>query len=274
MAILITGGKGFVGASLADFLKKTGQKVILLESDIASKKEVLNFKNDEPIEAIVHLAGVISGKNREAFRQINIEGTRNITEFGQKMRVKKIIFISSLRVLSSLSDPYIDSKREAEKIVIESSLPYIILRPSLIYGPGDNKNITQLVRLIKNLPIVPIFNFRLQPIFVEDVVLAIVKCLDLPADQIINLAGGEIISYRDLIELLRAKGYRIKSINAPRLFAVLLKIFSYLPFSPMSSWQVKTLLADEVSVQDQWPSLLGIKETPFSEGFNKLLKNS
>ena len=273
MAILITGGKGFVGSILVDFFKKTGRKIVLMEADITNKKEVLDFKSEESIEAIVHLAGVISGKNKEVFRRVNIEGTRNIMELGQKLQVKKIIFISSLRVLSLSGNPYIDSKREAEKIVAGSGLPYIILRPSLIYGPGDNKNLAFLLRLIKILPVVPIFNFRMRPIFVEDVVLAIAKCLDLPANQTINLAGGETISYHDLIELLKVRGYKIKSINAPRLFAVLLKFFSWLPFSPISSWQAKTLLADEVFVQDQWPSLLGIRETSFSDGLNRLLKN-
>ncbi|MBU2037490.1 NAD-dependent epimerase/dehydratase family protein [Patescibacteria group bacterium] len=273
MAILITGGKGFVGAGLADFLKKTGQKVVLLENNIANKKEILNFKSNEPIEAIVHLAGVISGKNRETFRQINIEGTRNITELGQKLQVKKIIFISSLRVLSSLSDPYIDSKREAEKIVVGSGLPYVILRPSLIYGPGDNKNITQLARLMKRLPVVPVFNFRWQPIFINDLVEAIVKCLVLPNSQIINMAGRETVSYKDIIDRLRAKGLKAIVINAPRFWSLLLRFFSYFPFSPLTNWQVKTLLADEIFPEYYWYDLLNIKSAPFSEGLDKLLKN-
>lgn len=273
MAILITGGEGFVGSYLVKFFKKIDQEIVLMKADIANQKEVLNWQSNRPIEVIVHLAGVLGGRNKEIFQRVNIEGTRNIVGLGQKLQVKRIIFISSLRVLSSLSDPYIHSKRSAEKIVIESGLPYVILRPSLIYGPGDNKNITFLLKLIKSLPVVPIFNFRMQPIFVDDIVSAIVKCLELPANQVIDLAGREIVSYRNLVERLRANGYKIKSINAPRLFAVLLKLFSRLPFSPISSWQAKTLLADEIFVQDQGWSWLGTEEITFSDGFDKLLKN-
>lgn len=273
MAILITGAKGFVGSALSDFLKRTGREIVLLEADIADKKEVLDFKYDGPIETIVHLAGVIGGKNNDAFKRVNIEGTKNITELGRKLQVKKIVFISSLRVLSSLSDPYIDSKREAEKIVVSSGLPYVVLRPSIIYGPGDNKNFAFLLRLIRILPLVPIFNFRMQPIFVDDIVFAIAKCLDLPASQTIDLAGTEIVSYRDLVLLLKARGYKIRTINMPRLFGALLKFFSWLPFSPMTSWQVKTLLSDEIFIRSQSWSLLEIKTTPFSEGLDKLLKN-
>lgn len=274
MAILITGGTGFVGSALADFFKKNGQESVLLRADIADKKEVLNFKYGKPIETIVHLAGVISSKNNDVFKRVNVDGTRNIAELGKKLQVKRIIFISSLRVLSSFSDPYINSKREAEKIVVDSGLPYVILRPSIIYGPDDDKNIAFLLRLIKILPVVPIFDFRMQPIFVDDIVLAIARCLCLSASRVMDLAGTEIVSYRDIIGLLEAKGYKIRSVDAPRLFAALLKIFSWLPFSPMPSWQVKTLLSDEIFIRCQGWSLLDIKTTPFSDGLDKLFKNT
>ena len=272
MGILITGEKGFVGSRLAEFLKGSGRKVFFLEKDLIDREGILSCNFGEPIEAIVHLAGIIGGRKTEDFQRINVEGTRNIVDLGRKLGVKKIVFISSLRVISSRSDPYIDSKREAEKIVAESGLLYVILRPSLIYGPGDNKNITQLVRLMKCLPLVPAFNFSVQPVFIDDVAVAISKCLDLSASQVINMAGSQTVSYIDLANLLRAKGYKIKLLMAPRFFGVCLKLVSCLPFFPIAPWQAETLLTSEVFSEYYWKALLEIKETDFPDGLDKLLK--
>lgn len=271
MAILITGGTGFIGSRLAEQLKNNGDRVILFTGDISKKESTQSFSSDERIDVLIHLAAIISHKDKKVLEKVNINGTNNIIEMGRRLGIRRLIFLSSIRVLSKTNDPYSDSKRVAEKNILGSGLPYIILRPSMIYGPGDNKNISFLLKLAKILPIIPVLNFRIQPIFIDDLTKAIYACLNLSANQIINMVGPEIISFETILNYLRDFGYKFWKINAPVFFSGLIRVISFLPFFPLTLWQIKTLLSDEVFKSDDWQKLLNVAATPFAKGLEATL---
>jgi len=270
MAILITGGKGFIGSRTIALLKEKGYEVVFFEGDIANRSQVLRSEPREKIEAVIHLAGAINKKDAGIFRRANIEGTENIVDFFKKNKVKRLIFLSSLKVLSGSNNPYVNSKKEAEKIIVNSGIPYVILRPSMVYGPGDKKNIGFLLKLAKILPIMPGLKFRMQLLFVDDLAKIIMESLSLPPNQIINIAG-RTVSYVDLLKAVRGLGYKFSIINWPNFFTLILKIICRFPFSPMPGWQMDSLLADEVFEEYRWREIFNIKETPFEEGISKTL---
>lgn len=271
MVVLVTGAKGFVGSRLVNFLKKKGYEVLSFEGDMTKQEDIQNFSANRKIEAVIHLAAVINAKKRVIFQKVNVEGTKRIIDLSRRLGAGRLIFLSSIRILSAARDTYIDSKREAEKIVVNSGLPYIILRPSMVYGPGDKKNIGFLLKLAKIMPMMPVFNFRMQPVFIDDLVKVISACLSVSASQTINIVGPEIITFADLLAHLKLLGFKFYKLNAPCFFSFLIKIFSFLPFFPLPRWQVKTLLADEIFEEHQWRELFKIKETPFIEGLSKTL---
>lgn len=265
MVILITGHNGFIGSHLIPYLKSLGHQIVLFVGDVSDKKSIDNFQCKEKIDFIIHLAAVVNKKNKKVFEKVNVEGTRNIIEFCRQLNVKKFIFLSSIKVLSISKDPYTSSKRSAEKIVINSGLPYVIIRPSMIYGPRDNKNIGFLLKIAKFLPIMPLFDFKMQPVFIGDLIKIIYKCLEELDNKIFNIVGSETITFLDLLLGLKSsKKYKFFIIRMPRLFNFLIKIFSFLPFFPIPHWQVKGLLDNEVLNGCDWQKLFNIKATPFS----------
>jgi NADH dehydrogenase len=271
MAILITGAKGFIGSRLAILLKEDGFDTVFFEGDIRDRRQVLNWQMNQSIEAVIHLASVTSKKNDEIFKTVNIDGTRNIVEYCKKNGIQRLVFLSSLKVLSRLSNPYNESKREAEKIIIASGVPYIILRPSMVYGPGDKKNIGFLLKLAKTLPFMPGLGFRMQLIFIDDLAEMIITSLNLEPNQIINIAG-RTASYSDLLNFLKTLGYKFSIINWPKFFAAFLKTASRLNLISMPAWQVDSLLADEIFGEEDWHKLFNIKETSLNEGLIKTVK--
>lgn len=140
MNILITGGSGFIGSRLVPFLKRAGNDVTLFDGDISDKKNFVRFENHK-IDALIHLAAKINSRNEKEFKQVNVEGTRNVAEFCRRTGVGRLIFLSSIRVLSSTKNPYNDSKREAEKIITDLSVPCVIIRPSQVYGAETNETL-------------------------------------------------------------------------------------------------------------------------------------
>lgn len=270
MAILITGSEGFVGSHLTSALKNAGREAACFKGDVADRQEVLDFEPGQQIDMVVHLAAVLSGRDEKLFKKVNVEGTANILALAKKLGVKKFIFLSSSRALSADSDPYINSKKEAGKLVKASGLDYLIIRPTMLYGPGDNKNIGLLIKLIKKFRLAPIFDFKLQPVFVDDLVELIMANLKLLGNREINVSGP-VISFEQLIMEIKKLYPGFLVLNWPRLFNALIKSFSCLSFSPFPRWQVKTLLVSEIFGGEDWASKFNMRETPLREGLSKIL---
>lgn len=126
------------------------------------------------------------------------------------------------------------------------------------------------MKIAKILPLMPVLNFRLQPIFVDDLVKVIGASLDAPANSTLNIVGVETVSCADMFIKFQSLGCKFRIINMPRLFSFLTRFFSFFPFSPIPYWQVKSLLSDEVFEGYDWPALFKVAPTPFNEGISKL----
>jgi nucleoside-diphosphate-sugar epimerase len=187
MKVLVTGATGFLGSHLTDALVKKGYKVkalvrktsntLLLEKlgvelgygDITDGSSLLPIFKD--CEIVYHCAAKVSDwGSPQDFSQLNVEGTENILKASLKTGVKRLIHVSSLTVLgitknhwkSDESHPYPDkffesytkTKVLSEKLVRKyyenEGLPVVIIRPSIIWGPGDTIILPRLVRLLKS----------------------------------------------------------------------------------------------------------------------------
>ena len=185
MKVIITGASGFVGANMVEYLSLKGYDVFALgrkfkkkrkedvkyfEIDLLSPK-LLNLKNEignDEIDVLIHAAGQAhisqTAANREKFINNNVIATQNVLNLAINLKVKKIIFISSIAVLNGLKeDIYGCTKRKSEKMVVDFcekwAIKYTIIRPVLIYGENDEKgNMARLIRQIKR-GFFPLINF-------------------------------------------------------------------------------------------------------------------
>ncbi|MFA5175223.1 MAG: NAD(P)-dependent oxidoreductase [Patescibacteria group bacterium] len=271
MSILITGGKGFIGSQLESYLRGGGHEIVLFNGDISNIESVKNFTSAKQIRAVIHLAATVSSRSNSLYEKTNIIGTSNILYLCQKLNVERLIFLSSLRVLSSIKDPYIDSKRQAEKMIVGSGVPYIILRPSMVYGPNDKKNIGFLLKIIKEKHLVPALDFVFQPLFLKDLLRVIEVCLTVLPNKVFNVPGGQTLSFGEFLNFVGDCGYKFKIFGWPKINHILIKIFSYFPFSPVIPSQVDSLFSKEVFNERSWSRELNIKETFLKDGLKKIL---
>jgi nucleoside-diphosphate-sugar epimerase len=94
-------------------------------------------------DAVVHLAGLIKARSRTSFFEVNVEGTRRLASaMAKRADPPKLILASSLAAREPQLSSYAASKRAAEGALIATGgLPWTILRPPAVYGPGDRETL-------------------------------------------------------------------------------------------------------------------------------------
>lgn len=197
----------------------------------------------------------------------------------KKAGVSRAIFMSSTRRYTKF--PCISATQviEGEEIIRKSGLHYTILRPSMIYGGARDNNMTKLVHQIKRHYFFPLFgkgNNLIQPLFVFDLVKAIIDCLE--NDQTIGkeytLAGQEPFSYRECIDTIARKLKRkIKFISLPLGFCIFLaKIYEKTTKKPrVTAEQIRRFGEDKAFDIQPARSEIGFNPRPFSQGIGMKL---
>lgn len=172
--ILVTGASGFIGRHLAERFKSNDLYTQDLTKTQIGKFYRFNLKEKNSInisikaikpEYIFHCAATIKRdeREREEIFEVNVQGTKNLIGALKKEKIKLFVYFSSGEVCAGGKSPlnknspyaplspYSESKIEGERLVKESGLPYVILRPILVYGPGQTGRmfIPQLIETAK-----------------------------------------------------------------------------------------------------------------------------
>ncbi|MES9979010.1 MAG: SDR family oxidoreductase [Candidatus Thiodiazotropha sp. 6PLUC6] len=262
--VLVTGASGFVGTQLCPFLisqgydvragmreKKTDwticEQAVLGEITAATdwRKALVG------VDAVVHLAGRAhvmresTGDPLTLFRKVNVEGSRGLARQAAEAGVKRLIYLSSIKVNGERStdhplaaddpaapeDAYGQSKWEAEQllreITAEADMELVILRPVLVYGPGVKGNMQSLVGWIRKglpLPLGRVENRR-SLVSIENLLDFIAISLDHAgaAGEVFLVADGEDLSTPQLIrKLAQAIGVTPRLIPVPMMLLRLL----------------------------------------------------
>ena len=283
LSIVVLGGTGFLGTRLVARLIKDGHRVTVLTRDAQQHKHLLvlpglSLENcDIHQEAqlserfrgqdvVINLVGILNerGFGGAGFRRAHTQLAHNVLQAARSAGVTRLLQISALKAAVDAPSYYLRTKGEAEKLIREqSAVDWTIFRPSVMFGPGDSF-LNRFARLLAAIPLIfPLArpNARLQPVFVDDVVDALLRALHGGASsrQIYELGGPKIYTLREIVELVaKLTGRRRWIIPLPdfagRLQALIMDI---VPGRPFSSDNYRSLRVDSISSEDGF-SRLGI----------------
>ena len=293
--IILPGGAGLVGQNLVAHLKRKGySRIVVLDKHRPNLEILRQFHPDivaeyadlaEPgdwqahfkdTDAVVMLQAQIGDPNPEPFVRNNVTSTEHVLEAIRQHQVPYTVHISSSVVTSVANDHYTNTKKIQERIVLESGINCVVLRPTLMFGWFDRKHLGWLSRFLRKVPVFPIpghGRFMRQPLYVGDFCSIIVSCLESRVEgKTFNITGLEKIDYIDIIRQIKAStGAGSMLLKIPyRLFYVLLKAWAIFDKNPpFTADQLKALVApDEFEVID-WPGLFGIQPTPFAKAIDE-----
>lgn len=287
--VVLPGGAGLVGQNLVARLKARGYTdIVVLDKHRANIAVLKQVQPDitveyadlaEPgnwqrhfrgAEIVVMLQAQIGGNEYQDFVRNNVDSTRLILDEIKANHVPCLVHISSSVVESSADDFYTNTKKDQEKMVLQSGVRCPVLRPTLMFGWFDRKHLGWLSRFMQKVPVFPVpghGRYMRQPLYVGDFCNIIISCIEKGIDHgIYNISGHERIDYIDIIrEIRRAVGAKTLILNIPYgLFYSLLRVWGLFDKNPpFTTQQLAALIAkDEFEVID-WPGIFGVPCTPF-----------
>jgi uncharacterized protein YbjT (DUF2867 family) len=265
MKVFLTGATGFVGRNMLHCLLAEGHTVRALvrepqkATDLAQNGVELiagdvveGARLDQGMQrcdAVVHLVGIIVEKGRNTFERVHHLGTQNVVEAARRAGIRRFVQMSALGVRADGVAAYQASKWRGEEEVRRSGIPYCILRPSLIFGPGDGF-VTQMMATMRSAPLfrpVPGNGTpRFRPIFIDDVTACFVRALTAAAatNQTVELGGADELSLNQVLaEIARCAGVRKPAVHIPLplMFAGAAVAQTLLPNPPVTVDQLRML---------------------------------
>ena len=293
--IILPGGAGLVGQNLVARLIANGYRnIIVLDKHKANLAILKKSQPDITVEyadlaeignwqgcfeggdVVVLLQAQIGGNDYQEFVRNNVDSTRLILDAIKTHEVPHLIHISSSVVESEANDFYTDTKKEQERLVLESRISCPILRPTLMFGLFDRKHFGWLSRFMQKVPVFPIpghGRYMRQPLYVGDFCNIIISCIEnRTQDGIYNISGHEKVDYIEIIrEIKRTTKCRTPLIHIPfALFYALLWIWGLFDKNPPFTTQQLAALStrDEFEVID-WPTIFGVPCTPFIKAIHE-----
>ncbi len=240
MKVFVTGGTGFIGGEVVRQLRRRGDEIACLVRTPAKAAELTELgcgliagdladteairKGIEGADAAIHAAAVyevgIPASEREAMREANVGGTRNVLGAALEAKVPKVVYVSTVgvgqthgkTVDESFEAPdgpftscYEETKWQAHQVakqLIGDGLPCTIVQPGGVYGPGDESSIGQMLDqfLAGKMPLIPFPDLGICLAHVEDTAAGIVLALDKGKPGESYFLSGPATTIREAIE--------------------------------------------------------------------------
>lgn len=277
--VLLLGGSGFIGASVADQLTARGYFVTVPTRLRERSKHLLILPTVDVVEADVHNAEVLLGLVKEHDAVINLIGILHgdferehaqfpklVAETCVKADVARLIQMSALNADLHGPSVYLQSRGRGEANVLavakaNPSLHVTIFQPSVVFGEND-KFLNMFVSLVKMFPVIPLgsANAQFQPVWVEDVARAIAESLARSETfgKTYHLVGPKVYTLKQLINFVASlTGKRRLVIGLGSSLSMLqAAVFERLPGKLITRDNVRSMSLPNIS-PDPFPAIFG-----------------
>ena len=293
---LLFGGSGFIGCALAEALLKTGWQVVVTgrKPEPTRQKAPLglpgqvthlafNSKRDNPLDFIqavrptlvVNLIGVLHARPG-GFRKVHTALAGKIAEACSAEGVARLIQLSAIGADKNAASRYARSKGLGEEAVAQGFAGAFIVRPSVVFGSGDGfvLRFASLLALAPAMPLIGGGETKFQPVFLGDLVQAMVQLASMSETEAkelrgkaLEFGGSQKISLKELYhQILHLTGHKCLLFPMPFFAAGLMAMpMGLLPAPPLTVDQVTLLKNDNlVASERDGFATLGLAPDPLS----------
>lgn len=301
--LIVTGNKGFVGDNFTIFFKKLHQNVLGVSRTPKGKNEIsykqVTVDQCNKAKSIIHLAGkahdLKKTANESDYFEVNTKLTKDLFDVFLASDCNDFIFFSSVKAVTdkavtivtekTKTNPisvYGQSKLQAEQYILSQKLPQgkriFIIRPAMIYGPGNKGNLNLLYHIVKKGIPWPLGTFNNQRSFcsIENICFVVQQILerkDIPSG-IYNIADDEALSTNELIEIIAAASKKkIRILSIPKKLVIAIASLGDVIHLPLNSQRLDKLTENFVVDNTKIKEALQIDKMPITikEGLTKTI---
>ena len=271
--VCIFGGTGFVGQYVTQELAHAGYRIKVATRFPESVYELktygcvgqivpfqCDYGDQESIQAaiagcdiVVNLIGILYEKRKNSFKRLHTDVPEMIAISCEKENIRKFVHVSALAIEKAQSK-YAQSKLEGEKRIQKRFPKATILRPSVIFGPGDNffNMFAKLACLLPALPLIGGGQTKFQPVYVGDVAKSVRNIIEKRNNQfdgrICELGGPEVVTFKEIYKRLFKEINRQKKLIFVPWFAAFIQgmVLGLMPKPLLTMDQVKSLKTDNI----------------------------
>ena len=218
---VVTGAFGYTGKYITRRLLSTGKRVRTLTghpnrlNPFGEQVSVSPFSFDDPAELTESLRGATALYNtywvRFSRAQVTfdqaVENTKALIKAAEEAGVRRIVHVSITNASEDSPLPYFRGKGLLENAIIHSGLSHAIVRPTVIFGAEDIliNNIAWLLRRFPVFAVPGSGDYRMQPVFVEDVAEIAVNAAHRDEDVVVDAVGPDTYTFDELVRLIADK---------------------------------------------------------------------
>jgi uncharacterized protein YbjT (DUF2867 family) len=229
---VVTGAFGYTGRYITERLLAQGKRVRTLTghpdrpNPFGGRVEAVPFNFDDPAALVDSLRGVTTLFNTYWVRFAHgdmtfdeaVANTKTLIRAAEEAGVRRIVHVSITNASEDSPLPYFRDKGVLERAIAESKLSYAIIRPTVIFGKEDIliNNVAWLLRRFPVFAVLGSGDYRLQPVYVEDMADMAVAAAERDGNETFDAAGPEIFTFDALVRLIRDKiGSRARIVHLP-----------------------------------------------------------
>ncbi len=280
MKILVTGATGFTGQRILPLLKGKGE----VRCFVRPTSDIHKIENFDYEIACGDLSDLDSLKHAMSgcdalinIASLGFGHAPGIVRTAEKVGVKRAIFISTTALFTQINVNSKSVRHQAEYYIQSSKLDWTILRPTMIYGAPDDRNMIRLIKFIDNSIFIPVFgsgSYLQQPVYVKDVARSIVSCLfcEGSIQKVFNISGKFPLTYNEIVDLTaKALDKKVIKIHVPlksSLYAF--KLYEKLSKKPLiKNEQIMRLNEDKSFDHSSAKEVFGFDPVSFEVGISK-----
>lgn len=290
--ILVSGAAGFLGRHVVAALRAAGYPVRAMVRDPerargleADEVAVADITDPAAVasaargcRAVVHLVAIRREWRERTFARITVGGTRNLVRAADEAGVERFVYVSALGAAEPPRTAYMRGKHEAERLVREGGIPWVILRPSFIVGPGGF--VAEYGHIVRRAPVIPLpgpADYPVQPVAAWDVALACVRALERPeaVRASFDLPGPERVSFKQFVlRIAEALGVRKPVVHVPLAFmrALAWALEPLTPSVPATRDELANLVAGSFGDPDPAVRALDLRLTPLADAVRRAVR--
>ena len=260
--VALTGAFSYTGKYATRLLLDRGYRVRSLtyhpdrENPFGDRVQVFPYRFEDPdglsqtlrgASTLINTYWVRFPRGESTFERA-VQNTRTLITAAKNAGVKRIVHVSIANPSADSPLGYYRGKAELEQAVIDSGLSYTILRPTVIFGTEDIliNNIAWFVRHFPAFGIPGNGQYRVRPIYVEDMARLIVDAVDQSGNSVLNAIGRETFTFEELVRLIAQQvGSSVRLVHLPMTLAYICTL--------VSGWFV----GDTILTWEEYQGLMG-----------------